>query len=471
MELFYVERRYGDQMKKQDKQTVKWTFGYTPEEYRRFRFNGVLYLVLFAVLYCCLYCMRQNITYGGQYIANELNWSKAEIGILTSTLFWTYGIGHLINGRLSEKVGPPKFIVLAVLLSFAANMLMGAVGFIPNIGDVFGISGLLLLMAVIWGFNGYFQSMAWTSGLAVITNWWPSDRRGTAVGFAHAFSGFGAALASLAIVAAMAISDGAGLNLGFKAVFLLPALIPLLMLVVYLIFAKSSPEKIGLSAYVEEDAAKVEAENEMKEMVKSRGVLYPYFFLLKNPKFLIFVLVAFLTGVARYGMTQWVPFYFSEMYNVSVKESLFGSLALPVGMAVGTLIVPLITDKLCPTNRMPAVIISALVAAAAIFGFLPLDPNNAVQLVIIQALLFIAGFGIYAVNGIAFTYATDIGGRVFSATASGILDFSVYMGAAIQSIVYGFVFGINATWVFYTMVIFCALNAALAIIGSRMKKK
>ena len=457
-------------MSKQGKNDQKWTYGYTKEEYKRFNFNGILFLVLFAFLYCCLYCMRQNITYGGQYIAEGLSWSTADIGILTSTLFWTYGIGHLINGRLSERVGPPRFIILAVLLSAFANICMGLVGFIPSIPNIFGINGLLLVLAVIWGFNGYFQSMAWTSGLAVITNWWPSDRRGTAVGFAHAFSGFGAALASLAMVAAMTVSEKAGLGLGWKAIFLLPAIIPLVMLVFYLIFAKTSPEKIGLSAYQEKDAAKVEAENEMKEMVKSRGVLYPYFFLLKNPKFLIFVLVAFLTGVARYGMTQWVPFYFSTVYEVSIKESLFGSLALPVGMAVGTLIVPFITDKLCPTNRMPAVIVSALVAAAAIFGFLPLNPNSPVQLVLIQVLLFIAGFGIYAVNGIVFTYATDIGGRVFSATASGILDFSVYMGAAIQSIVYGFVFDMNATWVFYTMIIFCAANAILALVGSKMKK-
>ena len=58
---------------------------------------------------------------------------------------------------------------------------------------------------------------------------------------------------------------------------------------------------------------------------------------------------------------------------------------------------------------------------------------------------------------------------MFSATASGILDFSEYMGAAIQAIVYGFVFDLNSTWVFYTMVIFCGVNALLAIIGGRKK--
>ena len=455
-------------MKKTQVNDAKWTYGYTPDQHKRFRVNALKLLLLFSFLYCTIYCMRQNITYGGQYLVAEMGWTKGHIGILTSTLFWTYGIGHLINGRLSERVGPPKFIVLSVLLSFLANMCMGLVGFLPPMGEVLGLPGLLLVMAVIWGLNGYFQSMAWTSGIAVITNWWPSDRRGFAVGFAHAFSGFGAALASISVVAAMAIG---GNGLGWQAVFFLPAVLPLTMLVIYLLFARSAPERIGLPAYCEKDAAKSEAEDEMKEMVKSRGALFPYVHLLKNVKFILFVLVAFFMGVSRYGMTQWVPFYFSEIYGVSVEESLLGSLALPVGMAAGTLVVPFITDKLCPTNRMPAVIVSALVSAAAIFGFMPLDPTKPVQLVLIQLLLFIAGFGIYAVNGIVFTFATDVGGRVFSATAAGILDFAVYMGAGVQSVVYGFMFDLNAGLVFYTIVAFCIANAVLAFIGSKMKSK
>lgn len=444
-------------MNKQENQSEKWTYGYTPAEKKKFDTRGLIYLIMFSLLYCCLYCMRQNFTYGGLYIQEGLGFDKGQIGILTSTLFWTYGIGHLINGRLSERVGPPKFIICAVVFSFICNMCMG-------------LTESLVAMAIIWGCNGYFQSMAWTSGLSVLTNWYPSDRRGFAVGFAHAFSGFGAALSSAVIVAAVTLSSTLGLGLGWRAVFLLPGLLPIVMLAVYLLVAKSSPEKIGLRPYVEKDAEKNEAEDEMKALVKEKGVLYPYLHLIRNPRFLVFVFVAFFTGVARYGMTQWVPFYFAEIYDVSVEASLLGSLALPVGMAIGTFVVPVLTDKFCPKNRMPAVILSAALAAAAILGFLFLNPNDPVQLVLIQILLFIAGFGIYAVDGIAFTYACDIGGRVFSATASGILDFAVYMGAAVQSIVYGFVFDMNASMVFVTMIAFLAINAALAIPFSLKKK-
>ena len=70
-----------NRMSKQGKNDQKWTYGYTKEEYKRFNFNGILFLVLFSFLYCCLYCMRQNITYGGQYIAEGLSWSTSDIGI------------------------------------------------------------------------------------------------------------------------------------------------------------------------------------------------------------------------------------------------------------------------------------------------------------------------------------------------------------------------------------------------------
>ena len=132
-------------MKNKEKQLEKWTFGYNESQYKKFNFYGILYLVLFACLYCCIYCMRQNVTLGGQYIMKGLGWSKAEIGILTSTLFWTYGFGHLVNGRLSERVGPPKFIILAVLLSFIANIGMGLVGLIPSIPDLFGVMNGLFM--------------------------------------------------------------------------------------------------------------------------------------------------------------------------------------------------------------------------------------------------------------------------------------------------------------------------------------
>ena len=85
-------------------------------------------------------------------------------------------------------------------------------------------------------------------------------------------------------------------------------------------------------------------------------------------------------------------------------------------------------------------------------------------------LLFFAGFFIYAINGIVWAYAADVGGRVFASTASGILDFAAYMGAAIQAAVYGSVLKAgNWNALFISVALFCALIAIVSYFSVEKK--
>ena len=61
---------------------------------------------------------------------------------------------------------------------------------------------------------------------------------------------------------------------------------------------------------------------------------------------------------------------------------------------------------------------------------------------------------------------------MFSGTCSGILNFSADLGAAVQSVVYGFVLD-NGGWsiVFVSIAAFNLLIAVLGMIGSKKKKK
>lgn len=433
----------------------KNTLGYSPEAYRKFTQHAWRYLLLFSFLYCTHYCTRLNLSNVSSLMMAEMNWSASDIGILTGTLFWTYGFGHLINGRLSEVFGPHKFVVLAVVLSVSVNLLMGLQSSLP-------------VMALIWGLNGYFQSMAWSPGIATLTRWWPGNRRGFATGFAHAFSGFGQVVATLAVTLSLTLLP----QMGWRAAFLLPAAFPLVMIVIFKVFAKPTPESAGLEPYVEENAQRAKGEEEMAQIVKSKGVLYPYRYVLSNGKFLVWMVVAFATGLARYGLVTWVPLYFVERFSIDITAGLLQSLALPAGMGVGTLVVPTLTDRFCPNNRLAAVVVAAIAGSAAVYLFFLLDPTVGIQLILIEMLLFIAGFCIYAINGTAWAYATDIGGRVFSGTSAGVLDFAAYMGAAVQSVLYGFLLN-QGGWnvVFISISVFCLLIALLGIINSHKQSK
>ena len=426
-------------------------YGYNKAEYKQFTKGAWCYLILFSLLYCAHYCTRLNIGNAQVYMTE---FSSEDIGILSSVLFWTYGIGHLVNGRLGEVVGIRRFIVLSIILSVICNFIMG-------------FQTSIVAMAIIWGLNGFFQSMAWSPGVASLASWWPGDKRGFATGFANAFSGFGQVVATLMVALGFVILP----NLGWRSAFFVPAILPLLMLVIYWLFAKASPKAVGLRDYQEEDQGKAEYEDEMAKIVKEKGVLYPYFYLLKQPIFWAWIFVVFASGVARYGLVTWIPKYLNETTELGAIVSLLTSTILPIGMGIGTLVVPTLTDRVCPDNRLWAGVVSGIVSALCIVGIAFLDPNNHFQFALMHVCLFFAGFFIYAINGVVWAYAADVGGRVFSSTATGILDFFAYMGAAIQAAVYGFILAAgNWNTVFVSVAVFCMLIAIVSFVSAKKQK-
>ena len=431
-------------------------FGYTPAQYRVFRKYAVRYLLCFSLLYCCIYCTRLNLSGAGAEMMRDLSWSSKDIGVLTGTLFWTYAIGQLFAGRLSEIAGSTRFVILSVVLSAAVNIIMG-------------FQSALWIMVILWGLNGLFQSMAWTPGLAALTNWWPGNTRGFATGFAHAFSGFGQAAATLAVT----LSFSALPTLSWRNAFWIPVVFPIAALILFVLLTRATPAAVGLPPYTEEDAQREDHEQQLRDLSQQHGIFYPYRYMLSNGRFWLWIAIACIVGIARYGLSTWSTLYFVQKFDMDITTGLLQSLTLPVGMGIGTLVVPALTDRFCPSNRLPAVIVSAIVGAASVFGILALDPRVTSQRVLLHVLLFTAGFCIYAITGTAWAYASDIGGRVFTGTCSGILDFSAYIGAALQSMLYGELLmsdGFDWNYVFISIGVLCALIVILGALGTKRKK-
>ncbi|MBQ3171550.1 MAG: hypothetical protein IJB53_06505, partial [Mailhella sp.] len=62
-------------------------FGYSPQDFATFKRYAWRYLLMFSFLYCALYCCRLNLSNASAVMMAELGWTKADIGILTGTLF------------------------------------------------------------------------------------------------------------------------------------------------------------------------------------------------------------------------------------------------------------------------------------------------------------------------------------------------------------------------------------------------
>lgn len=423
---------------------TKNTLGYSLEHFKKYKRYAWKVLLGFSILYCFLYAGRLNLPAAMPTMMIEEGWSKAQLGVLSSVMFWTYGMGHLFNGRLGEIFGLNRFIVAGCILSASANILIG-------------LQSSLIVIIILWGFNGYFQSMAWSPGIALLAKWWPGDKRGFATGFANAFSGAGQAIAAALVLFAFAVAP----SMGWRAAFIFPVLIVAVVAIIYKLIIKESPSDIGLKEYVEDNPEKAANEEELKKIMAVKGKWYPYAYLLKQWRFIVWLFIIAGSSISRYGLLTWIPTYFSEVFGVDLKEGIMGILLLPLGMAAGALIVPWLTDLFCPNNRLPAVFVSAIVAAVTVFIFRSIEPGA-----VASVLLFVAGFAIYGINSIVWAYASDIGGRVFSGTATGILDASAYLGASVQAIFFGFVLDSMGWNVLFTAVIgVCVAVAVLSVIA------
>ena len=424
-------------MKKKSKDYL----GYTEKQYKVFKLNAWVVLLAFSILYCFLYCGRQNLSFAMPAMMKEEGWTALQLGILTSVQFWTYAFGHLINGRLGEIVGVNRLIVIGMVLSAAMNLLIG-------------FQSSLFIITVLWGINGYVQSMLWSPGMALLANWWPSNKRGFATGFANAFSGLGSVVTAFAVSFSYVLLP----NNGWRSAFIGSAIVMLAVAAIYPCFAKEKPSRIGLPEYVDPNQAVESNDNELQEIIEKKGKLYPYIHLLKQWRFDLWMVIIACSSIARYGLLTWIPTYFTEVHHLDIENGIIGSIICPLGMAAGALVIPWLSDRIWSQNRLPWVIISSAGAALTVFGFM-----NAGAGILASVLLFFAGFFIYGINSLVWVFATDVGGRIFAGTAAGVLDCAAYIGASVQAIFFGGVLTKSGNW---NLVFACIVGVLVVMIGA-----
>lgn len=420
------------------------TFGYSQQQYKKFRLWGWLMLLSFGLTYMFFYNGRQNINLVMTQMAAELGTDTAALGVVSSALFWCYAFGQLINGRLGAFFGYKRFMMFGVAASAAINVLISFQQSIP-------------MIAVLWGLNGFFQSMVWANGLGVLNKWWPKSKRGFATGLATAFSGIAQVVTYITILLCMEWNP----EWGWRAAFRYPMIPMALMLVAFFFFFKEKPEDAGLPAFREDGA-----EQPVQEDISKKGYLYPYKVLFREPKVWVFCLISAIAGVGRYGLLTWVPTYFVEELGLTIKDGIFSSILLPFGQACAMFVFPFITDKLLRGKREPMLIIASVVTFCGMvcFPFIKSQTPASVMLFV----LGVSGM----VTGVIWAIAGDIGGRAFSSTVVGIFDWAVYMGAAIQAMIFGTVkdtFGWSA--IFITIGALYILMLVLTLVARKMKTK
>lgn len=425
----------------------KFTYGYNSEQFKKFKKYAWLTLLSFGFTYLFFYNGRQNINLVmplmKEYFASDLG----TLGAVSSALFWCYAFGQLVSGRLGSRFGYKKLMVFGVISSAILNVI---ISFQHN----------LLVIAILWGLNGFCQAMVWSNGLGVINNWWPKEKRGFASGLATAFTGTAQAVTYLIVSDCIILNPEWGWRAGFRY----PIIPMVLILVAFIFFFKETPKNVGLAPFVEKNAELSANDTAMEEKLKTKGFLYPYKLLFSEPKVILFCLISAIAGIGRYGLLTWIPTYFTESLGFELKSNMFTYIVLPLGQACAMFVFPFITDKIFKGKREPMLILASIIAFAGLICF-PLFTTK------LPATIMLFVVGVFSmVTGVIWAIAGDMGGKALSATVVGVLDWAVYMGAAIQATVFGFVqetFGWSA--IFVTIGCLYIILLALTLVARKIK--
>ena len=93
----------------------------------------------------------------------------SQMGIIGSVMLYVYAIGKFVNGMLSDHANIRRFMSWALLLSALINL-------------AFGFTSLFAGFVILWGLNGWFQSIGSAPSVVSICQWFSNRERGTRYG-------------------------------------------------------------------------------------------------------------------------------------------------------------------------------------------------------------------------------------------------------------------------------------------------
>ena len=387
--------------------------------WRKKRFQAFLAgTFAYALYYVCrlsMGVMKQPLIDAGLLSATQL-------GIVGACLYWCYAVGKFVNGFLADGSNIKRFMATGLIISVAMNLCMGVLGASAAAGAI-PSSALFICFAVMWGINGWAQSMGAPPAIIALSRWFPLKIRGTYYGFFSASHNIGEGLSFIFVGSLVAF---AGWKWGFFGAALAGALGVLLIL----FWLHDTPESQGLPSIEELSGEKTEGEKKSSSE-DTRAIQRA---VLRNPGVWILALSSAFMYMSRYAINEWGVIFLQEAKDYSLAEASTIIGINPIFGIIGTVVSGWLSDVLFRGDRrypaFAAGILESLALALFLFGG-PAKWGNVLAMV-----LFGIAIGVL-ISFIGGLMAVDLVPRKATGAALGVVGLASYAAAGIQNVVTG----------------------------------
>ncbi len=373
-----------------------------------------------TVAYSLYYVCRLSLSVVKQPVIDSGLLTAGQLGIIGSALLFVYAVGKFMNGFIADYCNIRRFMATGIAVSAVINLVMGVLGFLHGDAGVASIA-IFIAFAILWGINGWVQSMGAPPGIINLSRWFPLNKRGTYYGIFSASPYFGEFISFIVIGAIVG-------TFGWQSGFIFSAMAGVAGALIILFFVSDTPESKGLPSVQNLSSETLRAEDKMRTAEVQRKVL-------KHPGIWIISASSAFIYITKYAVVGWGVLFLQKekMFSLEAASQIIAFSA--VFGVVGTVLAGWLSDTVFKSDRIKPAILSGLLGFISLALFLFCPGGYVLNAVYVSVFSLAVGVLYCIVAGLM---AVDIVPRKATGAALGIVGISSYMAAGIQDIASGY---------------------------------
>ena len=373
-----------------------------------------------TIAYSLYYVCRMSLSVVKQPLIDEGVLTAGELGLIGSALLLVYAVGKFMNGFIADYCNVRRFMATGLLISTLVNLLMGVFGLLQGPA---GLPSVLIFVsfAVLWGVNGWAQSMGSPPGVISLSRWFPQSKRGTYYSMFSSSPYIGEFLSF--IITGFVVGA-----LGWEYGFLVASLAGLVGSMIILLLVSDTPESKGLPPVQTLSGEQVTKQDKMptKELQKM---------IVRHPGIWVIALSSAFIYITKYAIAGWGVLFLQKARGFSLEDAT-QVIAFSAAFGVlGTVLAGWLSDKVFRSDRVKPALLSGVLSLVSLGLFLFVGGGFVLNIFYVS--LFSLSVGVlYCI--VAGLMAVDIVPRKATGAALGVVGISSYVAAGLQDITSGY---------------------------------
>ena len=372
--------------------------------------------IAYSLYYVCrmsLSVVKQPLIDGGVLTAGQL-------GLIGSALLFVYAVGKVMNGFIADYCNIRRFMATGLFISSLVNLLMGVFGLLK--GPLMIPSMLIFIsFAILWGLNGWVQSMGSPPGVISLSRWFPQSQRGTFYSLFSSSPYIGEFLSF--IITGVVVG-----SLGWQYGFIVASIAGLIGSLIILLFVSDTPESKGLPSVQTLSGEEMTKQDKMptKELQK---------LIIRHPGIWVIAISSAFIYITKYAIAGWGVLFLQKARGFSLEQAT-QIIAFSAAYGVlGTILAGWLSDKVFKSDRVKPAIISGILSVVALALFLFVGGGYLLNIYYVSLFSLAVGVLYCIVAGLM---AVDIVPRKATGAALGVVGISSYIAAGLQDITSGY---------------------------------